>query len=360
MFASWSWCVLFAALVLAGCVLDELDISRFPCPCAAGYECEPAVDRCVPENRGDGVVVVRDLRADWTTPNWIHWRWEPEAPDDHQLARYELVVAETVDELLDRSGTARVFDPDTNLEFGWYVLPRGNGVVIVDETLTSGHAPDKEYVALLMSIDTSGKSWRSNIARARTGPVPTGAIVIVDEEDPPGYEIPPSACFHRVEGDGAYNGGSAYFLREHVCTGDNDHLCEPNRATEEECWVNLRTQDVGLSLEALTEAGFDRAYLEFALSNGGSTTSFWSHAGLNLRQSDGSRTLWLFEEITFPPTTDYVMYQIRLDQMPINNRELDLILTYEDIAASELFAYRVGGRFENGAQLRLDAIAIRW
>lgn len=340
------------------CVLDPIDLSRFHCPCTNGYECEPTTERCVPVDDGDGVVHVANLRADWTTPNWIRWSWHPEAPHEQQLARYELFVAESIDDLLERSGTTRRFDPETNPELARYTLPRSGSAEVVDGTFSQGHTPDSEYLAVLVATDTSGRTRRSNIAPARTGAAPTESLVIIDEENPPGYEIPPSQCYRWIEGDGGF-GGSGYFLREHVCTGDNDHLCEPNTDTEE-CWVNLNTQGMGLSLEPITEADFDRAYLELALYNDGATTSFWSHAGIHLRTQDDERTLWLYEEITFPPKSDYVVYQIKLDQIPINDPERDLILSFEDIATAELYGYRIGGSFQNGAHIRLDAITIRW
>lgn len=186
MSTTWLRPLLFTVLMVSGCVLEPVDLSGFPCPCSDGYECELTSNRCLPVDEGDGVVLVRNLSAGWTTPSWIHWTWEPEAPDDHQLARYELTVAESIDDLLASSGTARRFDPDTNPELARYTLPRSGSAEVIDATFSSGHQPDTEYVARLLAIDTAGRTRWSNIARARTSLAPVAERVIVDEaEDPP-------------------------------------------------------------------------------------------------------------------------------------------------------------------------------
>jgi hypothetical protein len=348
------------APVWPGCILEPVDFGAHRCPCASGFTCDEATDRCVQgSSGGDGVVRVENLRAAWRTPNSIRWAWTPSAPDNDSLARYELSLLDTV------TGETKIFDPSTSPELGFYFIQRSGGAGPVRGMFTSELTPDREYRAVLVATDTGGRTFTSNTAIGRTQIAPIGRIVIVDEDEPLGYELPGAPCYSFTSGDGAH-AGTHYIERVHVCVGPSDEevddtRCEPNNAAVPQCWANLRTQETALAQD-LNENEFELAYLEFAIAIEGSAPSYWSHAGAHLLFADGSRSYPTFEEITFIPERGYVLYQVALDQMSFvhSGSKTPSPITFEDMAGSSFDGYRIGGTFANGARIRVDSVSIRW
>jgi hypothetical protein len=369
------WILVF----LSSCILDPVDFSGHPCPCADGYVCDDAIDRCVQSAPagGDGVVRVENLRAAWRTPNAIRWTWDSSAPDNDSLARYELFLARSSADLAMRSttpcpgfdlvpGTCCVFDPSTSPELGSYFRPRAGGPAPVRGVFASDLEPNTEYFAVLVATDTGGGTFTSNVAVGRTQIAPIGAVTIADDGDPPGYELPGAPCYAPVTRAGDAQSGTDYLERIHVCVGPDaesvdDTECSPNNTSIPECWANIRTQETALD-QNLDENQFELAYLEFWMAIEDSGPSYWSHAGAHLLFSDGRRAYPTFEEITFVPDRGYVRYQIALDQMTwIHPGDMEPSpITFEDMIGTRFDGYRIGGTFANGARIRIDSIAVRW
>jgi hypothetical protein len=258
-----------AALLLstAGCTLEPIDATDKSCPCAPGYECDPATMRCVSTSTPgcEPAVTVSDFRAVWATPNVIRWEWQP-GGDLTQLVGYEIHVE------LVRTGQVTVYDRTQNPELGDDVLPRAGGGAedLVTSTMTSGHAPDETYAGQLVAIDSSLCEFRSPIAAASTTLDLPEEIVLFRDASSVGSPFPGTI---RVVPDGP----DAYL--EHVPSMDMECVA----SGEDVCSQQLRWQGFSVSLSDISQGEFDRvAILEIRMANEGSSPSFFSNTWIQL------------------------------------------------------------------------------
>jgi hypothetical protein len=355
------WLVVF----VAACSLEPVDFRDHPCPCAQGFVCEPCSNTCVRElaSDPDARVTIADFRAAWATPHWIRWEFTPSAPDNTSLSRYDLVIAESMDDL--ESGRATCIGPDRNPELRGYVLESGTGGVdVVTSTFSYPHEPATAYVAYLVATDTASRRFRSNVGSITTAPAPEeDRIVLVDETLPAGaFTHPPAECFAWASGTGAHS-GERYYERRHVCPAAGpDNSCDEPAGPAPACWVNFDTQGLALDASSRAEPGpFSRTYLEIGIAAADSEPSDWSQLGLQLAPegtapSTGGTLIPMLGGVTIPATGDYVVFEIKLDRLVDGERALQ----GSDLADLRIHGYRVGGFFARGATLRLDSIALRW
>ncbi|NUO54678.1 MAG: hypothetical protein HOV80_38045, partial [Polyangiaceae bacterium] len=108
-----------------------------------------------------------DLTANWAAPHSIYWSWNLEGVPSNFL-KYELVLAENVDDLRTRRGTAKVYDASTSPELGILEIPYSDATV--QSTVTRGLEPLRSYLALLYVTDVNRCESTSMIFTKKTPP----------------------------------------------------------------------------------------------------------------------------------------------------------------------------------------------
>lgn len=341
------------ALLVSGCVAD-LDLSDKPCPCAQGYVCVD--DRCVPGAPGvDGGVTagrigVVDFHSDWQTPNSLHWRWTLEG-DPSDFGELLLVIAESEEDVVARSGTARIVDRTERASLGVYYRQRTDGERdVVSSVFTDEHTPATRYYAQIVAIDNRGRESRSNVAPADTQGRPLEGVLLFSDERPPGYPLP--------------DGSVAPPLR-HVSEapyGDTTHHLSyeqtycPNETAI--CFENLRWQKLAAGPLSMNGGSFALAYLEMALAIESTEPAFWSELGIGLDVPDGDtgHEIWVFKP--FVPRYDegYHIVQIPLRVLEGSGDTL----THARATATTVESFRFGSMFPVGSRVRIDEVWIRW
>ena len=277
-------------------------------------------------------VEVSDLRASWRTPNTIRWDWNATGQGD-LLLEYELVVAQSEDDVRDRAGSAVVWTKAENPELGVYRMPyTGSGDQVVF-TSTTDLQPQTKYYAQLIARDTAGNRSASNIAVGSTLPPSRVDVVVMADEDPgptltKGYALTTERPF----------AGSHAFKYEATCSpGD--------------CWQNLAWQDLDIDLSAMSEGEFKTtAHMEFALAleNGG--TEFYCSLWLQYGDRVASYHGW-----TARSDGEYHLVQVPLRVFEVDGAPL----SHADLAAG-LTSANVGCDWARGSVVRVDEWRIRW
>jgi hypothetical protein len=331
------------SLGLAGCSVDLPDLGEKRCPCASGWTCDVATDRCMTAPPGQsGAVVVSALKAVWTTPESVRWEWEAIGVED-ELLRYELVTARVEEDLGPTpGGSARVWTPVDNPELGEFRLPHtGIGDQVV-ATTTDGHAPGDEVFARLIAIDTQQRRSVSNVAGAKTN-----VVAVFDEP---------------FFADGVEEGG---WLTPEMATVTTAECFAGSAciAYQNACGAAACFQQVGatatLDLADMEEGDFlTTAYLEFAASHDSVGPSFWSH----VRVQVGEESLYAFEAATIR-AGGYRVYQVPLRVLRGYNDADPLdrpLLTWAEIASGGIHQLTVGGWWDDGATVLVDEARLRW
>ena len=284
---------------------------------------------------------ITSFALQWRTPTTLRWRFRFEGAEA-DFATSRLLVAKDPTALAGSASTARVFDATSNPELGVFTLPFTSGPDRVEHTIATGLSPSTTYFAQLRVADKGGKEVRSAVVSATTQAPPTRSIAVFDDAKPPGYTIPGS--FARQTGAGAH-GGNAYYAYT--------SSCQPGQSA---CFENLRWQGLGGDLTALA-AEFDAAFIEVALSCTGSH-SYWSQARIMLRDGGGGDTIYGAAPLTFRCDGGYQRLEIPLGQLRrgIHNA----LLTHAELAGRELHEVGFGGRWAEGATVRMDSCALRW
>jgi len=365
------------ALGLAACIPD-LDISGKPCPCAPGFYCD--LDRCVPgeappdagqdagpavhdsgtetEDAGrpdagppEGRIRVRDLRADWQTPNSIHWSWSTEGMEDLEddFDTLVLVIAESEEDLASETGTARRIDEEERPSLGlWTRLRTCGDNDRVLSVYTDRHTPDTRYFAQLIAIDRRGHRSRSNVAPATTTPAPIGEVVLFSDARPRGYPLPGEIV---LSSEAPYR-TTNHLLYEHAsCPPPSPECPQPPGF----CYENIRWQDMRAGALPISGGSFGLAYLEMAVAFEAGEASTWSNIGLHLREGT-SFEVWKIEPFVLRAGTTYDLIQVPLHALTRS----DMSLEFEHLSTRELDGFRVGGFLSAGARVRVDEVAIRW
>lgn len=346
---------------LAIACVGELPLDGLSCPCVDGWVCDTATNTCVQTPAGSGgttsqggggaggtggmggsvtpgVIVVANLRADWTTPNTILWRWDPSednSPD--QLNAYEMVVGESEGDVAGRTGTARIFTVDENPELGRYLLPNTGAGDVVAKTITDGHDPDTNYFAQLTAIDTASNTTTSNVAQGRTTLAASAEIVLFSEDPIGGFPLP--STFVRTAGCG---------YQSDQCLQWVNDACD----TTEECWENLRRQGLNIDANAISQGSFSTtAFIELAVANGSSFPGFWSETWMSV-----GGAFFAFNAWTIRSGGEYRVYQFPLRILTDGGVALDR----DTLVAGGIEGFRVGTSWEGAATIRVDEVRIRW
>ena len=364
------------ALMASGCVAD-FDVSDKPCPCAQGFVCVDG-ERCAPEAEVDGGppaadggtpddagtpdagtpdagppparIRVIDLHSDWQTPNSLHWRWTIEG-DDADFEELRLVIAESEEDVVAQSGTARIVDHTERASLGVYYRLRVTGERdVVDGVITDEHTPDTRYFAQMIAIDNRGNESRSNVAPARTLREPIDGLLLFSDDRPPGYPLPPSTDPSplRYVSDSPYQ-GTHHLAYEHAACPDGSSVI---------CFENLRWQDIGAGPLAMSGGTFTLAYLEMAVSVESTEPSFWSEIGITLDPAEGESgaSAWVYKPFVPRYDGEYHLVQIPLHVLKRNGSTL----THERATATTVDGFRFGAIFPIGARARVDEVWIRW
>lgn len=339
---------LLAATALAGCSVDA-DLSKKRCPCAAGYSCDPVQNVCVPGPSCDPKVRVNDFQAAWSTTNTIRWRWEPDGEAD-DFVRYEMVVAQSLEDLLSRSGSARVFGPDLNPELGSLLLPRTDGTEdYVRGTGTDELEPNTSYVGQLLVVDTELCAFSTDIVGKGTTPELPAEVLIFRDDPPPGYAAPDS--FGPV--DDSQGSGRHLEFRP----GEDPECVASGDAT---CGQPLRYQDMNLDLGRISAGQFDTAFLEFLIASDASIPSYYSLTWLWF--DDCNQAQFRYVPYAIRSTDEYQRIQIPLAVFPQDGS--DRLLTHADLETdaqgTPLCGFAIGGAWQLGATIRIDELRIRF
>ncbi len=342
--------VTLVVVALAGaCSLEPIDVSDKSCPCAPGFVCDEALDRCRAVAVMDGgmdcepLVTATDFQASWATSNVIRWRWSPSGTAT-DLLRYEIHVATSPDEL--GTPSAQVFGPDDNAELGGYVLPRTGGPDdVVDATMTFGLDPMTDYVGQLVAVDTSLCEFRSAPAAISTTLFPPESLLLFGDTPTPGGPFPGTI---RVVEE-----GSERYL-EHV--PDDDAECI--MSGEGVCSQNLRWTGIGLDASDVSEGEFvNLAYLEAVVENDSDVSSFYSRLWLTV-----SERIYRLEPFTYRAGADRRTYQVPLRVLDSDGTRL----SHAELSTNPIDEVNVGGQWSRtgagGGQgrVRIHSLTIRY
>ena len=368
--------------LLLGCVLQPVDLDGKACPCASGWVCDEATQTCrgasmgttgfastgpaststgeplastsdgsssgsSVDTSGDGPTArfeVLAFSADWSTPESIHWTWDVSG-EEADFHAWEVWVAADESALTNGAGV-QVFDGATNPELDRFVLKNTEGVDPVVGTLTRGLAPGTDYFAKLIVFDTSGgRSESPNVAVRTTTVAPTEAVVVFADDPLAGGAYPLPVCFTRS--DVAPYAGTHGFAVELGCTAA-DATCERPDPAVAECWENLRLQQMSIPLTGLGGGDLTDAFLEFHLAIDAPDATeghgWWSMAGIHIEGQN-----FAYAPLTIPATAQYERFQVPLAVLGV---------TLDDLGS--LTRFYVGSTWQNGADLRVDEVRIRW
>ncbi|MEM6993146.1 MAG: hypothetical protein AAF721_21715 [Myxococcota bacterium] len=308
----------------------------------AGCEINPLFDPSIPAGGmlgdGEAAVTVGNLRAAWATPNTIRWEWDAQGDADELLA-YTLTVGESEQDVLDQSGSSREWTEADNPELSRYLLPRTGGEDQVTFTATDELTPDTIYFAQLRATDTAGNVVTTTVAAGRTAEPAVDEIVIMSDQETAGYSLPDNFLLTEER---PYAGTHAYRY---------DSICPDGDST---CWENLRRQELGLDLSAISQGTFaTTAYFEVAVAIEGGTTPWW--CSLWLAYDPGSERLANYGGWTARADGEY-----RLLQVPMREFEIQGAPTPYDELALGLFGFNVGCPWSAGSVVRVDEVRLRW
>lgn len=334
-------------LASSSCVIESLDLSDRRCPCATGYVCRPALDRCCRP-----AIEIQGFRASWATANSIRWEWSPRA-DPSRFLRYELVIAENSADLVARTGTAIVFDETINPELGGFVLPRTSGNEdIVTATITDGLRPGTTYLARLQAFDNELCPAATDVAIAETTIDPPETIEIYRDEaiggaNPTNFQPVPDP-----------EGGMhlAWGTREDMeCMVSGRDLC-PN---------NLRRGGFDVPIDRISRGAFESAertaMLEMTVTHDSSTPSFYSKVWLRVVENGSCGRPFQLEPMTLRAARAGQTVTQRI-QVPLAALQADdasaARLSFEGLTS--VCEFNVGGAWLLGSTVWVDDVLIRY
>ncbi len=278
-------------------------------------------------------IEVSDLRAEWTTPHGIRWRWW-RTGDAADFVAYELVLGATERDVTSRSASARVVGARENPELGVFTLPNTGGMDPVVATLVDGLAPSTHYFAQLVVTHADGTRTATRVAEADTSALPTTALELFDDDARIGYSIPASfvlsterplatrACYRFVSD----------------CMGRTSP-----------CWEHLRRQGLNLA-PAMPREAFASAYLEISVASDAPEHTYYGAFRLQVGTAEAADTLQI-EGVTIRADEAYRTYEIPLSALPRMTWEA-LQLGVREVG--------VGGVWSSGAVVRVDEARLRW
>lgn len=295
------------------------------------YERDDASDT----DAGAGVapVEVSDLRAEWSTPHGIRWRWL-RTGDAADFVAYELVLGASALDVASRSAGARVVDADENPELGVFTLPNTGGMDPVISTLVDGLTPSTHYFAQLVVTHRDGTTSTTAIAEADTSAPPTTTLELFDDDARIGYSIPASFA---LSAERPLATRACYrFVSD--CTGRTSP-----------CWEHLRRQGLNLT-PAISREAFAMAYLQVSVASDAADHTYYGAFRLQVGSAERSQTLQI-EGVTIRADDAYRTYEIPLVALPG--------MTWEALQEG-VREVGVGGAWSSGAVVRVDEARLVW
>lgn len=342
-----------AALLGAGsaCSVD-VSLEGKRCPCAEGYECDVAQDRCV-QQVCEPTFTTSGFSAMWSTPNTIQYGWVPEGAAEDFL-RYEIVVAENEADLVSRQGTARVIGPETHPELAFYLRPQGG--VPVDRTMVLDLAPGTFYVARLFATDIRQCAFASELLATRTSDAATAQIALFDDVIPSGaYALPPEGV---VVEDG-----------EIVYTPANDPLCAPEEGADPVCGPPVRVQGLDVVLSqagpeapGLSGGTFARAFLEIRVRNEGEVHSHISEVSLWPDGCSDQDGIYELAGFTLAANETYQSIQVPLTELSRVGDGAPLTFGVLDVMAggTSICGVAIGAQWNKAGRAVVDHMLVRY
>jgi hypothetical protein len=332
------------SVLVAGCVVSEIDYTGKACPCPDGWTCSANVcARSIVPDGAAGKITVANLRGEWSTPNGVRWAWDVTGSKD-DFGSYELTL---VSQPPGAAGT-KVWTASDNPELGRLYLPNQNGGEdLVDATITDGLDPDTTYLATLAGIDSAGNRSTSNQAELATGIVLANQVALFTDARPPGYPVPGSLTV--APGCGVSQ--SACILFDPTA----DTACVPQACTAGMCcFENLRWQQLGADTSKISPGSFDQnAYFEFEIASTGKEISYWSEIRLWVNPgNDPATQLYYYHPWTYRPDPTFRRVQVPLRVFASNTN-----LT-SNVLAAGLYGFSVGGDWDAAGKVYLDNIAV--
>jgi hypothetical protein len=341
------------SIAVGGCMIDA-SIEGKRCPCAPEYACDPVTDTCVRELCSP-VVTVSDFRAEWATENTIAFHWTPEGTEQ-DLLQYELVVAETEDDILTREGTARVLDPATDSDLAFFARP--GSTQIVDRAYARDLAAGTTYLARLLATDVHRCTAPSTVVAKRTADAALSEVVLFHDTLPPGAALAPQVGLVAVSGRLQY-------------TPADDPECVPDPGGDPLCGQPVRLQELALDVSEdpanpegparIGASTFGLAFLEARVANHGDLDSHFSELWLWLNGCESFADLYEMPNFTLPADETYRTLQVPLSYL---FNETGRELTYADLDTSQSGAsvcgFGLGAQWNKTGMVWVDEIRIRF
>lgn len=355
-------------LALVACGVGSIDLAGRQCPCVDEWICDTATGTCVldtnttaptavptgtdppppPPPPPGGTIMVSDLRADWVTPNTIRWSFAVNG-NPAEFLRYELVTGPSKAIVESHVGAKAWTTLNQELsEFAPRTAAPPAGEFRV-WTITQEHVPGTVGWAQVTAVDKNGRG-QSVAAAAKTSAEATDAFVIFNDPALPGSPEPNATQFARVT-SGAF-GTSSHCYSFTV-------KCAAGAAT---CDDTFGQRELAKTITAMNQAEFDRAFVEFQLR----ATSIVPREYMTFHMQIGADTCSVQDcryrmfGLGISTKDIYRVFQLPLRRLVRTNdpRELDLdVLRQRNFRLHAVFW---ASTWNEGAQVRVDEIKIRW
>jgi hypothetical protein len=279
----------------SACSVGDVDLTGRACPCADGYVCDLATNRCVtglvndagpvPPDAADAadgadaapipsLVTVSGLTATWVAPATIRWDWTL-AGAAADFRAYELVTGPTADAVTKRVGVD-VLTSSERPELAGFDLRGGKTTgPVAMWTLTDVRAPGAKQLLQVTATDVKGRSSRTAIVAATSAAKTTSQLVIFDGTTARTV-VPAGEYLFRTP-----PGGEPYYFFQADCAGAKT------------CAKRAELVSLGLDLAPpatpFTAAAFDRAVLELQVEGNVAVTSF--EVSVGIEPGDGTCNL---------------------------------------------------------------------
>ena len=282
---------------------------------------------------GPAAITVSALRVAWTTPNTIRWEWDTSG-EPVDLDHFELTITDTV------TGSRQVIGPSENPALSAFLRPQTGGPDPVGELISRELLADRTYRGQVIAVDTAGRRSLSSEVVAETIAEPTRAIELYTELTTPGYSLPSEL----VAQTNAPFSGSEHLQYDVPACG------------EATCFEHLRRQDLDVDLSGIDATSFaTTAFFEVAVRLDASVPTYYAESRLWFGPSSDPDPLAHVVAFTIVGDATYRIYQFPLRAY----RHSGQALTHAEIQRG-LFEAGVGGFWQAGQTVRVDAMRIRW
>jgi hypothetical protein len=351
---------------VVSCGVGSLDLAGKQCPCVDEWVCDTATDTCVLETPATGpmpgpevaappppppggTIMVSDLEADWVTPNTIRWSWAVSG-NPAEFGHYELVTGPNESIVTTHVG-ARAWSP-TNPELKEFA-PRISPLPAAPFrvwTITQEHVPGTTTWAEITAIDVNGRGQAAKAVTAKTSAEATDLFTIFQDTALPGAPEPNATQFTRVT-SGAFGTSSHCYLYTPQCP-----------ATQTQCQDLFGQLDLARTLTTLSQAEFNRAFVEFQMRASALVpteyVTFALQVGLPACGTGECR--YRINGLSLTPNDTYRVFQIPLKKLLRSNDPRELDIEVFRTRMWKLHGILWSATWSGTAQVRVDEIKIRW